>query len=171
MPLSHVRSCRVQDVNTLPVRSPVTLDVSPKVETAVLFANLDIVLRQAEVVGHNLELSARILFGEWERITSITGTNDVTLEGKDQHGLKTVSRKINQGLQGYHQPIPLGVLQERGCSLEVMGRSLLAALKAVQVGPAVGICDCAATQMTQKKTRVGREGSGGKRGKKGEAGE
>ena len=74
------------------------LDVSPKVETAVIFANPDVVLRQAEMIGHNLEFFAGRFFGFWERITSITGTNDVFLEGKDQHCLKTEARKIYQSL-------------------------------------------------------------------------
>ena len=98
---THLRSRRVQDVD-FPVRSFVPFDVSPKVKTHSIFANLDIVLREAEVVGHNLEFSAGLLFCFWQRITSITGTDDVRLERKDKHGLKTVSRKINQGLQGHH---------------------------------------------------------------------
>ena len=146
------------------------LDVSPKVKTAVIFANLDVVFRQAEMIGHNLEFSAGLHFTSitiplWQRITSITGTNNMTLEGKDQHCLKTVPRKIYQSLQGHHHPSRLlGVLQECGRPFEVMGRGLLAALKAVQVGPAVGICECAATQMTQIKDE-GREGK--KRGQEG----
>jgi hypothetical protein len=77
------------------------LDVRPEVKAHSLFADFDFVLSQAEVVGHNLEFSAGLLFGFWQRITSITGTNDVRLERKDEHGLKTVSRKIDQGLQGH----------------------------------------------------------------------
>ena len=97
MPLSHLRSGRVQDVD-LPVRSLVPLDVSPKVELHSLFANFDVVLRQPEMIGHNLEFSAGLLICFWERITSITGTNDVFLEGKDEHCLKTEARKIYQSL-------------------------------------------------------------------------
>ena len=99
---THLRSRRVQNVD-LPVRSPVPFDVSPKVELHSIFANLDIVPRQAEVIGHNLELSAGLHFQKgtvafWKRYAGITGTNDMALEGKDQHCLKTVSRKIYQSL-------------------------------------------------------------------------
>ena len=74
------------------------LDVSPKVETHSFFANLDVVLRQPEMIGHNLEFFAGRFFGFWKRITSIPGTNDVFLEGKDEHCLKTEARKIYQSL-------------------------------------------------------------------------
>ena len=130
---SDVRSRRVQDVE-LPVRSPVPLDVSPKVKTHSLKLNLDFVLRQAEVVSHNLELFAGLLVGLWQRMASICGAHDMRLEGEGQHGMNSESGKVDQDLQGRHQPSRFfGVLQKRRRPLEVMGRGLLAALETVQI--------------------------------------